>query len=271
MNNIQVFQNEQFGQVRVVEHNGEPWFVTNDVCKALEITNPRNVIARLDEDEKGVHSMDTLGGKQTMTTINEPGLYTLVLNSRKPEAKTFKRWITHDVIPSIRKHGAYMTDITLEKMMSDPREMAKLLTALADERDQRIALEHKNAEQQKLIAEYKPKVIKYDTILDSDALIAATTIAKSCGFTSAIKLNRFLHEQGIQYKHGDVWELYSKYSGNGYMSSYHFEDRYGKVRVSNAWTPKGYMFLCDNVFKPNGIEPASVEATLAMQSEDITA
>lgn len=89
--------------------NGEPWFVAADVCKALEIVNPSNAVKKLDDDEKGLHLTDTLGGAQNMSIINEPGLYSLVLGSRKPQAKAFKRWITHDVIPSIRKHGMYVS------------------------------------------------------------------------------------------------------------------------------------------------------------------
>lgn len=87
--------------------NGEPWFVAADVCKALELTDPNKSVSRLDDDEKGTNSIRTPGGNQEMSIINEPGLYSLVLGSRKPQAKAFKRWITHDVIPSIRKHGMY--------------------------------------------------------------------------------------------------------------------------------------------------------------------
>lgn len=106
-NELQVFHSSEFGNVRVIKVDGKPWFVAADVCKALEIANNRDAVARLDDDEKGVVLTDTLGGKQEMQIINEPGLYTLVLGSRKPEAKAFKRWITHEVIPSIRKTGGY--------------------------------------------------------------------------------------------------------------------------------------------------------------------
>lgn len=98
-------------QVRAISKDGEPWFILQDVCKALEIANVGNVTARLDVDEKDIHYADTPGGKQMMVIVNEPGLYNVILRSDKPEAKAFKRWITHEVIPSIRKHGAY----TLQK------------------------------------------------------------------------------------------------------------------------------------------------------------
>ncbi len=107
MNELQLFRSQEFGDVRGIEKDGEPWFVAADVCRALELGNSRQALARLDDDEKGVILMDTPGGKQEMSIVNEPGLYTLVLGSRKPEAKAFKRWITHEVIPSIRKSGGY--------------------------------------------------------------------------------------------------------------------------------------------------------------------
>ena len=125
-NELQVFNSSEFGNVRVVQVDGEPWFVAADVCRALEISNSRDAVARLDDDEKGVGSTDTLGGRQGMQIINEPGLYTLVLGSRKPEAKAFKRWVTHEVLPSIRKHGSYKTP----KQSSD-REKAMLKNAQA--------------------------------------------------------------------------------------------------------------------------------------------
>lgn len=108
MNEMQVFENKMFGQLRTVEQNGQTWFVAADVCRALEVGNSRQALTRLDEDEKGVISTDTLGGTQMMSIVNEPGLYTLVLGSRKPEAKAFKRWVTHDVLPALRKHGMYV-------------------------------------------------------------------------------------------------------------------------------------------------------------------
>ena len=112
MNTLTSFNNDQFGQVRSVLIDGEPWFVAADVCRALDIRNSRDAVARLDDDEKGVVSTDTPGGEQKLSFINEPGLYTLVLGSRKPEAKAFKRWITHEVIPSIRKTGAYSVKLS---------------------------------------------------------------------------------------------------------------------------------------------------------------
>lgn len=143
MNELKTFQNPKFGTIRTTTINGEPWFVAADVCKALDLNNNRMAIERLDVDEKGVSSIDTPGGKQELTIINEPGLYALVLGSRKPEAKAFKRWITHEVIPTIRKHGAYMTPETIEKVLSDPDTIIKLATDLKEERERTAALNAK--------------------------------------------------------------------------------------------------------------------------------
>ena len=146
MNELQIFTNDTFGEVRTVVKDNEPWFVAADVCRALDILNPRDATARLDEDEKNtVVLTDGNRGNPNVTIINEPGLYSLVLGSRKPEARAFKRWITHEVIPSIRKHGAYITTEAAEKIMSDPDNWIKLLTALKEEREGKEVAEAKCA------------------------------------------------------------------------------------------------------------------------------
>lgn len=170
-NAIEVFDNEEFGSIRTTMINGEPWFVAADVCKALEIKNSRDAMTRLDDDEKDVALTDTLGGAQTSTVINESGLYALVLGSRKPEAKAFKRWITHDVIPSIRKHGAYITPQKLYECLQDPRAMANILTALADEQD-------KNRKLTAIIEDQKPKVEFADYIAASENAIEMGDFSK---------------------------------------------------------------------------------------------
>lgn len=129
------FSHPVFGNLRVIvpdETTGEPWFVARDVANALALTNISQTLAALDADEKGITISDTLGGKQRTITVSEPGLYSLVLRSRKPEARQFKRWITHEVLPTIRKHGFYGTPATLEAMISDPSTAIGLLTALKD-------------------------------------------------------------------------------------------------------------------------------------------
>lgn len=171
MNDIKIFENPSFGTIRTVARNGEPWFVAADVCRALEIVNNRDALSRLDADEKGVGSTDTPGGNQDMTIVNEPGLYALVLGSRKPEARAFKRWITHEVIPDIRKHGMYATDNTVERMLDNPDAMIALLERYRDEKAQRVALEAK-AEKD------APKVLFADSVASSNQSILVGHLAK---------------------------------------------------------------------------------------------
>lgn len=130
MNKLQIFENSEFGKIRVTEINSEPWFVAADVCRALEISDTWNALQRLDDDEKGTCSISTLGGEQKMNIVNEPGLYTLVLGSRKPEAKSFKRWVTHEVIPAIRKHGAYITPEITGKLDTLSQQVGYLMNAM---------------------------------------------------------------------------------------------------------------------------------------------
>ena len=143
-NKIEVFKNEQFGEIRTALIENEPWFVAVDVCRALEIGNSSQAISRLDADEKMITLISNEGNKRgnpNMTVVNEPGLYTLILSSRKPEAKAFKRWITHDVIPMIRKTGGYMTDSLLERIQKEPAVIVEFAQALILEKNRVKALE----------------------------------------------------------------------------------------------------------------------------------
>lgn len=140
-NGIQVFENSGLGSVRVVMHNGEPWFVAKDVCDCLELTNTAQTISYLDDDEKGVTTNYTPGGKQEMSMISEAGLYSLILRSRKPEAKAFKRWVTHDILPSIRKTGGY-GQWNLPRI---PKSFPDALRMIADiEEEKQLALEQRD-------------------------------------------------------------------------------------------------------------------------------
>jgi anti-repressor protein len=140
LNDLTVFEKGGW-KVRTLTKNDEPWFVARDVCAALGVGNITDALCRLDPDEKEFDLIETLGGKQEMGIVSEPGLYSLALGSKKPEAKEFKRWITHEVIPAIRKHGMYATPATVEAMLADPDTMIKTLQALKDERVKRLAAE----------------------------------------------------------------------------------------------------------------------------------
>lgn len=195
---LQIFTSPKFGQVRTIERNGEPWFVAADVCKALEISDTWNALQRLEEDEKGACSISTPGGEQEMSIVNEPGLYALVLGSRKPEARAFKRWITHEVIPSIRKHGAYMTPETLEAAILNPDTMIKLCTALKDEQDKRRALEAVNSTLTVQNAIMAPKADYFDELVDRNLLTNFRETAKQLNvkereFVSFLMNKKFIY------------------------------------------------------------------------------
>lgn len=151
MNNLQVFNFKNYG-VRTVIVNNEPWFVAKDVCDVLNISNSRDAISRLDNDEKdAVGLTDTIGRKQDTAIINEFGVYSLVFASHKPEAKEFKRWITHEVIPSIRKHGAYLTPQKIEEVLLNPDFIIRLATDLKTEREKVQALQQIVSSQEEAI------------------------------------------------------------------------------------------------------------------------
>lgn len=173
MNEIQSFTNDQFGTVRAIrDESGEPMFVAKDVCAALGLGNSRQALARLDDDEKGVISTDTPGGEQQMQAVNEPGLYVLVLSSRKPEAKAFKRWVTHEVLPALRREGGYMVaraDETPEELMA--RALKAADATLARVRDENARLTRRNQV-------LEPKAAFFDSVMESDGLISVRAAAK---------------------------------------------------------------------------------------------
>lgn len=198
-NDLKTFTNDQFGQLRTVTINNEPWFVAADVCKALELD--RTATRRLDEDEKGVHSTHTPGGDQEITVVSEPGLYTLVLGSRKPEARQFKRWITHDVIPAIRSHGGYLTPELTEQVLSDPDTIIRLATDLKKERSARIQAEQR-------IALDAPKVLFADAVSSSQDDIPISELAK------------FLRQNGVDTGRN---RLFDTLRADGYIQKFSTE------------------------------------------------
>ena len=165
---IKIFNNAEFGEVRIFEKNGEPWFVGRDVCNILGYGNPRDAIARhIDEDDKGVVKSDTLGGNQNLTVINESGLYSLILSSKLPNAKRFKHWVTSEILPSIRKHGMYATD----ELINNPDVFIQVLQELKAERERKAALEAQ-AEAN------RPKIIFADAVAASHNSILIGDLAK---------------------------------------------------------------------------------------------
>lgn len=256
-NKIQVW-NYESSEIRTIEKDGEPWFVGKDVATVLGYSNPRDAInKRVDDEDKGVAKCDTLGGIQDLTIINESGLYSLVLSSKLPSAKKFKRWVTNEVLPSIRKHGAYMTEQTLERALTSPDFLIELATQLKAEQEQRKRLETTVAVQEQQIAELQPKASYYDVVLNCKDLLSITCIAKDYG-KSGVWLNRYLNQNGVQYKQGNNWLLYQKYAEKGYTSTktqtFPGADGQQHTKVHTYWTQKGRLFIYD-LLKSNGLLP----------------
>ncbi|WP_348624656.1 phage antirepressor [Paenibacillus peoriae] len=192
-------------QVRTLTVSNEPWFVAKDVCDVLEVGNPSQSLSRLDEDEKNTIILNEGNrGNPSVAIVNEPGLYTLILGSRKPEAKQFKRWITHEVIPSIRKHGAYITPETMEQTLKDPDYIIGVITALKKEQDARKALE------EKVVAD-EPKVLFANSLQASKDCILVANLAKMLkqnGIdTGERRLYSWLRENGYLGKKGEHYNM----------------------------------------------------------------
>ena len=172
MTDLQIFNSPEFGAIRTIEKDGEPWFVGKDLAAALGYKEPTKAAReKVDDDDKGVSKIDTPSGIQEMTIINESGLYSLVLSSKLPTAKKFKRWVTNEVIPSIRKHGAYMTPETLEKVLLSPDTLMQLAQNLKDEQEKRKALEAQ-------IESQKPAVLFTGAVETSKTSILIGELAK---------------------------------------------------------------------------------------------
>ena len=172
MTDLQIFNSPEFGAIRTIEKDGEPWFVGKDVAAALGYTDEAQAIRKhVDIEDKGVVEMTTPGGKQNIIIINESGLYSLVLSSKLPNAKKFKRWITSEVIPSIRKHGAYMTPDKLEQVLLNPDTLMQLAQNLKDEQEKRKALEQQ-------IESQKPAVLFTGAVETSKTSILIGELAK---------------------------------------------------------------------------------------------
>jgi len=252
---LQVYKNAEFGSVRTTTLGGQPYFVGKDVAGILGYSNTRKaLIDHVDEEDKDdVTIRDAIGRNQTMTAINESGLYSLILSSKMPNAKKFKRWVTSEVLPAIRKHGLYATD----DLIANPDLAIAAFTALKEEREKNKELMAAVAIGQQQIAEMKPKATYYDVVLKCRDAVNISVIAKDYGW-SAMRMNEYLHEKGIQFKQGDIWLLYQKYAPNGYTktNTHIYEDSKGiqHTKVHTKWTQKGRLFIYEQL-KADGIYP----------------
>lgn len=264
MNNIISFSNDVFGTVRSMLIDDNPWFVAVDVCRALGIENNTwKTLSSLDDDEKGTTISSTPGGNQKVSIINEAGLYSLILRSRKPEAKAFKRWITHEVIPSIRKTGGYVADedlfiqtyfpsVTGAESVYLKQMMVEVKTA-----NQKLA---ETTQQLTVVTEElsiaRPKAEYYDIVMQCPNLLTTTEIAGDYGL-SPQALNQMLHDWGVQYKVNGTWVLYSKYKNKGYaqtVTNAIKHNGYSFATLHLKWTQRGRLFIYE-LMKKHGILP----------------
>ncbi len=219
MEELQIFKNEQFGEVRTVEINGEGWLVGKDISEKLGYQNgSRDINRHVDEEDRMEFSIHDGIQNRNMIVINESGLYSLVLGSKLPTAKKFKKWVTSDILPSIRKHGMYATD----ELLDNPDLLIAAATKLKEERAARIEAEK---QRNKLIHQTK--------------LYTTSEIAKELGLRSATQLNNLLAEKKVQYKQNKTWLLYSKYAECGYVSIKQTPLDNGTIIYDRKWTGTG--------------------------------
>lgn len=257
MKELRIFENKEFGSIRTLELDGEIWFVGKDVAEVLGYAKPENAIANhVDEEDKTSTLIQGSGSnyKSKTIVINESGLYSLILSSKLPKSKEFKRWVTSEVLPAIRKYGLYST----EELLNNPDFAIQALQALKKEREKNQSLEQINKEQKLLINQLEPMANYVDKILNSHDTLATTQIAKDYGLT-AHALNSILHIMKIQYKVNGQWVLYLPYQDKGYTKSKTKQvKKNGEYSTCTytVWTQKGRLFLYD-MLKEHGVVPTS--------------
>lgn len=255
MGELQVFNNAEFGSVRSLMVKGEPFFVGKDVAEILGYKDTADALRRhVDDEDKLTRCFPDSGQGREMYIINESGLYSLILSSKFPSAKRFKRWVTSEVLPALRRHGVFAMD----DIVNNTDALIEALQAFKAERQQRIALQEENAVHKQQLVEMKPKASYYDTVLNCRDVVAVTVIAKDYG-KSAQWLNEYLHDKGVQYKQGDkIWILYQKYAEMGLTSTkthaYPGSDGGIHTKVHTYWTQRGRLFIYD-LLKADGILP----------------
>ena len=248
MNELQIFRNEKFGEIRTLEINNEPWFIAKDICDILEIKNSRQALTRLDEDEKADVILNDGSQNRSMSAINEYGLYNLILASRKKEAKDFKRWITHEVIPSIRKHGGYIAG---QEQMTDEELMAKAVL-MANSKIQELnhknqQLEMQNSQLTVVNEIMRPKAEYFDELVDRNLLTSFRETAKTLGVKEKVFVNFLIdHKYIFRDKKGKLQPFAEKNKGLFELKETK-NDKTGWVGTQTLITPKGretFRLLC---------------------------
>lgn len=264
-NKIQVFSHPQFGNIGTIEmENGKIMFKANDVAKALGYNHPADAVRM---HCKGVDVLSTPSENQYGAVVMQPtkyiteaDIYRLVMRSKLPEAERFQDWVCEEVLPSIRKHGAYLTDAALQRVVTEPDFLIGLANAIKEERKNRMAVEAKCEKQKLLIGRQQEQIEELgrrtsyvELVLQCKGLLDITQIAQDYGI-SGRKLNTILHEKGIQYKDNRQWILYAAYKDKGYVHSATLSLESGKSVMRTQWTQKGRLFIYERL-KKDGILP----------------
>lgn len=244
MNELKIFNFED-QEVRMQVLDDEPWFVGKDVSDVLGYSETNAMTRRLNGDD--FMSVKLSGMNMKSILINESGLYAAVMGSKLDSAKKFQRWVTKDVLPSIRKHGGYLTPEKIEEALLNPDTLIQLATTLKDERTKRLLAEQR-------VNELQPKADYYDSILKNKSLMTISVIAKNYGM-SANGMNKLLHELGVQYQHSKTWLLYSKHQDKGYTHTEMIPVQGSdNLKPSTKWTQKGHIFIYQ-LLKQNNVLP----------------
>ena len=248
---IEIYKNNEFGEIRTVTIDNEPWFVGRDVADALGYSNSRKaVLDHVDVEDKGVTKCDTLGGTQKLVVINESGLYSLILSSKLPTAKQFKHWITYEVLPSIRKHGAYMTPEILQAAIMNPDTMIQLCQQLKAEQDKNRALQVSNAQLTVDKQIMQPKADYFDQMVDRNLLTNLRNTAKQLEIKEKIFIAWLIeHKYIYRDKHSKLMPYAQK--NNGLFEVKEFvNEKTGFTSVQTLVTPKGretFRLLCEGI------------------------
>ena len=258
MDDVLVFNNHEFGFIRTVLIDNEPWFVGKDVASALGYSNTKDAVSsHVDSEDKKVllRSENTTLEipNRGLGIINESGVYSLIFGSKLKKAKDFKRWVTSEVLPEIRKTGMYSKD-NMQDMLSDTDFLENTVLALIKQKKENERLLKENLEKEQKLLEAKPKVDFCDMILKSNGSVSVTTIAEDYGITPH-EMNLLLKDRGVQYKRGKRWYLRKPYLDSGYAKSETFSVGNNNMSVTHLyWTQKGRLFIY-NLLKKDGILP----------------
>lgn len=239
-NKMQVFQNAEFGNLRTVRIDGEPWFVGKDVAVALGYSNPRKALLdHVDAEDKGVTKCDTLGGRQDLNIINESGLYSLILSSKLESAKRFKHWVTSEVLPSIRKHGAYMTDSLLEQAANNADVAAQVVKELAEERRLNKALAGQLRTTERQLTAALPKAAYFDALVSCPDSLGVRLTAKELGVPQSMFTAYLVRKKYAYYDQGGKMHPYAIHYRNGLFIVREFIAANGHRGTQMLITPKG--------------------------------